>query len=60
MILPMAVFGVSKYFFGTTVAVASLGVLGLIGFFLREKFFDFIVKLYKKEKYSTIKAFKGN
>lgn len=60
MILPMAVFGVSKYFFGTTVAVASLGVLGLIGFFLREQFFDFIVKLYKKEKYSTIKAFKGN
>jgi len=60
MVLPMAVFGVSKYFFGTTAAVASLGVLGLIGFFLREKFFDFIVKLYKKEKYSTIKAFKGN
>ena len=60
MVLPMAVFGVSKYFFGTTAAVASLGVLGLIGFFLREQFFDFIVKLYKKEKYSTIKAFKGN
>jgi hypothetical protein len=60
MVLPMAVFGVSKYFFGTTAAVASLGVLGLIGFFLREKFFDFIVKLYKKEKYSTIKAFKEN
>jgi len=60
MVLPMAVFGGSKYFFGTTVAVASLGVLGLIGFFLREQFFDFIVKLYKKEKYSTIKSFKGN
>ena len=60
MVLPMAVFGVMKHFFGTTAAVASLGVLGLIGFFLREQFFDFIVKLYKKEKYSTIKAFKGN
>lgn len=60
MVLPMAVFGGSKYFFGTTAAVASLGVLGLIGFFLREQFFDFIVKLYKKEKYSTIKSFKGN
>lgn len=60
MVLPMAVFGVVKHFFGTTAAVASLGILGLIGFFLREKFFDFIVKLYKKEKYSTIKAFKGN
>lgn len=60
MVLPMAVFGVTKHFFGTTAAVASLAVLGLIGFLLREKFFDFIVKLYKKEKYSTIKAFKGN
>jgi len=60
MVLPMAVFAGTKYLFGTTAAVASLGVLGLIGFLLREKFFDFIVKLYKKEKYSTIKAFKGN
>jgi len=60
MVLPMAVFAGTKYMFGTTAAVASLGVLGLIGFLLREKFFDFIVKLYKKEKYSTIKAFKGN
>lgn len=60
MVLPMAVFGATKHFFGTTAAVASLAVLGLIGFLFREKFFDFIVKLYKKEKYSTIKAFKGN
>jgi hypothetical protein len=60
MVLPMAVFGATKYFFGTAAAVASLAALGLIGFLFREKFFDFIVKLYKKEKYSTIKAFKGN
>jgi len=60
MVLPMAVFAGTKYLFGTTAAVASLGFLGLIGFLFREKFFGFIVKLYKKEKYSTIKAFKGN
>lgn len=60
MVLPMAVFAGTKYLFGTTAAVASLGFLGLIGFLFRERFFDFIVKLYKKEKYSTIKAFKGN
>jgi len=60
MVLPMAVFAGTKYFFGTAAAVASLAALGLIGFLFREKFFDFIVKLYKKEKYSTIKAFKGN
>ncbi|WP_028121819.1 DUF5687 family protein [Epilithonimonas tenax] len=60
MVLPMAVFGATTYLFGTAAAVASLAALGLIGFLFREKFFDFIVKLYKKEKYSTIKAFKGN
>lgn len=60
MVLPMAVFGISKQFLGTTAAVASLAVLGMVGFLFREKFFDYIVKLYKKEKYSTIKAFKGN
>lgn len=58
MILPMAVFGLMKYFFGMTSAVISLGVLGLIGFLLRDKIFDLIVKTYKSEKYSTISAFK--
>ncbi len=60
MVLPMAVFAGTKYLLGTTAAVASLGLLGLIGFLLREKFFGFIARLYRKEKYSTLKAFKGN
>ncbi len=37
MLLPMAVFGISKYFFGMTEAVISIAVLGLIGFLFREK-----------------------
>ena len=36
----------------------SLGILGLIGFLLRDKIFDKIVKIYKSEKYSTLAAFK--
>ena len=61
VVLPMMVFSISKYFFGTTTAgVFSLAILGLIGFLLREKFFDLIVKIYKKQKYSTINAFKQN
>lgn len=60
MVLPMAVFAGTKYLLGTTAAVASLGILGLIGFLLREKFFGFIAQLYRKEKYSTLKAFKAN
>ena len=59
MLLPIAVFGATKYFFGMTAAVICIAVLGLIGFLLREKIFDIIVKQYKSEKYSTIDAFKS-
>lgn len=59
MLLPMAVFGITKYFFGMTAAIVSIAILGLIGFLLREKIFDIIVKHYKKEKYTTLDAFKN-
>lgn len=58
MLIPMAVFGVMKYFFGISVAVFSLGLLGFVGFLLRDRIFNQIVKIYKTEKYSTIAAFK--
>ncbi|WP_419869480.1 DUF5687 family protein [Chryseobacterium sp. CT-SW4] len=59
MLLPMAVFGISKYFGGMTAGVISIAILGLAGFLLREKIFDIIIRHYKKEKYSTIEAFKA-
>ncbi|MGH1520196.1 DUF5687 family protein [Chryseobacterium sp. JK1] len=59
MLLPMAVFAIVKYFAGITAAVISIAVLGAIGFMFREKIFDIIVKHYKKEKYSTLDAFKN-
>lgn len=59
MLLPMAVFAVSKYIFGITGGVISIALLGLVGFLIREKIFDIIVKHYKREKYSTIDAFKN-
>jgi hypothetical protein len=55
----MGVFALSKYFFGITAGVVSIAVFGLAGFFLREKIFDIIVKQYKREKYSTLDAFKN-
>ena len=58
MVLPMGVFAVAKYFFGIYPAVASLGILGIIGFLIRDKIFDIIVKVYKTQKYSTLEAFK--
>lgn len=56
--LPMAVFGILKYFAGMTPAVLSLGLLGLVGFLLRDRIFDMIVKIYKTEKHSTLAAFR--
>ena len=58
LVLPMAVFGITKTFFGLSAAVLSIAILGLIGFLLREKIFDIIIKTYKKEKYDTLSAFK--
>ncbi|EJL73680.1 DUF5687 family protein [Chryseobacterium populi] len=59
MFLPMVVFGLTKYLFGMTAGVMSIAILGLIGFLFREKIFDTIVKHYKREKYSTLDAFKS-
>ena len=58
MVLPMAVFAIVKYFFGMYAAVAALGLLGAVGFMLRNYIFDLIVKVYKTQKYSTLQAFK--
>ena len=58
LLLPIAVFSGVKYFFGMTPAIMVIGLMGLIGFLLRDKIFDQIVKIYKTEKYSTLEAFK--
>lgn len=58
LVLPMAVFGGVKYLLGMSAAVISLAVLGLIGFLLRDRIFDQIVRIYRTEKYSTLAAFK--
>ena len=57
-IVPIGVFMGVKYLFGLTAAVLAIAFLGLIGFLLRDKIFDIIVKTYKTEKYSTLSAFK--
>lgn len=59
MLLPMGVFALTKYLWGITGGVISIAIIGIIGFFLREKIFDIIVKQYKREKYSTLEAFKN-
>lgn len=57
-LVPIGVFLGVKYFFGLFAAVMVIAVIGFIGFLLRDKIFDIIVKTYKSEKYSTLSAFK--
>lgn len=57
-LVPIAVFiGVQKLF-GLAAAVLVIALIGFLGFLLRDKVFDYIVKIYKTEKYSTLSAFK--
>jgi uncharacterized membrane protein YhfC len=56
----MAIFAVMKYFFRMFAAMFTIAVVGAIGFAFRAKIFDFIVKIYIKEKYSAIASFKKN
>jgi len=56
--LPLIIFFVVKLLVSDIFAIFTLAILGTFGFLLREKLFDAIVKLYKKEKYSTIAAFR--
>ncbi|MGX9986678.1 DUF5687 family protein [Soonwooa purpurea] len=58
ILLPMLIFGGANHFFGTIGGVVAIAAVGIIGFLLREKVFDYITKLYKKEKYDTLVAFK--
>ncbi|MDR0835067.1 MAG: DUF5687 family protein [Tannerella sp.] len=57
LILPIGLYLIVKALLGTYPAVIAIVLIGLAGFLLRNKAFDYIVKLYKKEKYLTINAF---
>lgn len=58
LLLPMAIYALVKHFAGQIPAVLALGLVGIIGFLMRNFFLDLIVKVYKKEKYSALEAFK--
>lgn len=58
MIVPMVIFGVMQAVVGIGAAILAIAILGIIGFLLKDKIFNYIVKLYKREKYSTLVAFK--
>ena len=58
MLLPMTVFTLVQWLWGLYAAVAVIACLGIVGLLLRNQFFNYITKVYKTEKYSTLESFK--
>ncbi|RYG27416.1 MAG: hypothetical protein EOO01_41375 [Chitinophagaceae bacterium] len=58
MLLPILLFVIGDLIQGAETGFAFLAIAGIIGFAARGYFFGLIEKIYKKEKYSTIAAYK--
>ena len=58
LVLPLLLYGLGKYFGGQELGLAFVARAGVIGFALRNWVFLQIEKIYKREKYKTIAAYK--
>lgn len=58
MLGPMALYAIGHFTLGPVSGFALVAIAGLAGFALRDKVFDMIIKIYKKEKYKTLEAYK--
>ncbi|HEX9981532.1 MAG TPA: DUF5687 family protein [Flavobacterium sp.] len=60
LLVPMGLYGIGTAMWNTNAGLALVVIAGIIGFALRDKVFTWIEKIYKKEKYKTIQAYKQN
>lgn len=58
MLVPMALYAIGNYFFSQNIGLVFVAVAGIIGFAFRNYVFTQIEKIYKREKYATIAAYK--
>jgi hypothetical protein len=58
LVLPLLLYGLGKYFGGQELGLALVALAGVIGFAMRNWVFLQIEKIYKREKYKTIAAYK--
>lgn len=58
MLGPMALYAIGHFTLGPVFGFALVAIAGLAGFAFRDKVFDLIIKIYKKEKYKTLQAYK--
>jgi hypothetical protein len=57
LFLPMVLFFVGSFFGGEWIGFMTVACTGIVGYFLKNKVFDLIERLYKTEKYKTLKAY---
>ena len=60
MILPLVLFGICNNYYGWLFGCAAVASIGILGILLKDVVFELIVKAYKTEKYSTLKAYSKN
>jgi hypothetical protein len=58
LILPVALYGLGTYLMNANLGLVLVASVGVLGFALKDKAFVFIEKIYKREKYKTIAAYK--
>jgi hypothetical protein len=57
MLLPLAIFGASYYFFSFEIGCLVLAILGVIGIVFHQKLMHVITEKYLDSKYKMIQAF---
>ncbi|HEU4791345.1 MAG TPA: DUF5687 family protein, partial [Flavobacterium sp.] len=58
LVLPLVLYWLGSYIMNPKLGLAFVALAGLLGFMFRNTVFSIIEKIYKKEKYKTIAAYK--
>ena len=58
LVLPLLIFYIFYHVWNVTAGYLSVAVLGILGLAFRNKMFSIIENIYKKEKYSTLAAYR--
>lgn len=58
LLLPMLIYAIGHYTLGWQFGYLLVALTGIIGFLFKNKIFQIIEKVYQKEKYKTIEAYK--
>lgn len=58
LVLPLIIFAIGYYLISPTAGYVMVALSGVLGFVFKNRVFEVIEKIYKKEKYKTLAAYK--